>query len=231
MGGEDDGDAFLVQLGEKAPHRAAQLDVHTRGRLVENQQARLVDQRAGNHQAALHAAGQRTRLHVALVPQAELGQVLLGALLRHLGRNAVVAGTGHDDVEGFLELVEVEFLRHHAQAALERRGLAIQIVAKHVDRAAGLVHQRGENTDGGGLAGTVGAEQGEEVAFGNIEVDAFEGLKAIAVGLGQLSNGQGGTHSGSLTEEKGAGHARRSHWRSECGQWCLAWPHKYSHVY
>ncbi|MNV83578.1 hypothetical protein D3C71_1773940 [compost metagenome] len=81
-------------------------------------------------------------------------------------------------------------------------------MAEHVDRAAGLVDQGGEDADGGGLARAVGAEQGEEVAFGNIQIDALEGLEAVAVGLGQLSDGQGGTHSGSLTEEKGAGHAR-----------------------
>ncbi|MNM11475.1 hypothetical protein D3C81_216370 [compost metagenome] len=208
VGGEDDGDALLVQLGEEAPHRAAQLDIHPGGGFVQDQQTRFVDQCAGNHQTPLHAAGQRTRLHITFVPQAQLGQVLLGALLGQLGRDAVVAGLGDDDVEGLFELVEVELLRHHAQATLERGGLAVQVVTEHAHCAAGLVHQGRENADGGGFAGAVGAEQGEEVAFGNIKVDAFEGLEAIAVGLGQLSDGQGGTHSGSLTEEKGAGHAR-----------------------
>ena len=216
VGGENDGDALLIELGEEAPHRTAQFNVHASSGLVEDQQARLVNQRAGNHQTALHATGQRTRRHVALVPQAQLGQVLLGALLGHLGRNTVVARLGDDNVEALLELVEVELLRHHAQAAFERRRLAVQVVAEHVDRAAGLVHQGGEDADGGGLAGTIGAKQGEEVAFGDVQVYALEGLEAVAVGLGQLSNGQGGTHSGSLTEEKGAGHARADHWRSEC---------------
>ena len=126
---------------------------------------------------------------------------MLGALLGQFGRDTVVAGLGHHDIEGFLELVEVEFLRHHAQAALERGGLAVQVMAEHVDRAAGLVHQRGQDADGGGLAGAVGAEQGEEITFGNVQVDALEGLEAVAVGFGELSDGQGRTHSGSLTEE------------------------------
>ncbi len=201
MGGEDDGDALLVEFGEKAPHRTAQFNVHPGSGFVENQQARFVDQRAGNHQAAFHAARKRTRRYIALVPKAQLGQVLLGPLLGDFWRNAIVAGLGHNNVETLLELVEVEFLRHDAQAALERRRRTVQVVTEHIDRAAGLVHQGRKDADGGGLAGAVGAKQGEEVAFGNIEVDAIEGLKAVAVGLGQLSDGQGRTHSGSLTEE------------------------------
>ncbi|MNR22869.1 hypothetical protein D3C85_1398490 [compost metagenome] len=141
MGGEDDGDAFLVQLGEEAPHRATQFDVHAGGGLVEDQQAWLVYQRPGNHQATLHAARQRARRHITLVPQTELGQVLLGTFLGNLGRNAVVTRLGHHDIEGFFELVEVEFLWHHPDAALERGRIAVQVVAKDIHRAAGLVHQ------------------------------------------------------------------------------------------
>ncbi|AZD59734.1 hypothetical protein C4K18_1750 [Pseudomonas chlororaphis subsp. aurantiaca] len=184
MGGEDDGDAFLIQFGEEAPHRTTQLDIHASGWFVEDQQARFVHQGPGDHQPALHAAGQRARRHIALVPQPELGQVLLGPLLGNLGRDAVVTGLGHDDVEGLLELVEVELLRHHADATLERGGLTVQVMAEDIHRAAGLVHQGREDADGGGFAGTVGAEQGEEVTFGDIQIDTTQGLETVAVGFG-----------------------------------------------
>ncbi len=161
--GEDDGDAFLVQLGEESPHRTAQLDVHPGSRFVEDQQARFVDQRTGDHQATLHATGQRTRRHIALVPQAKLGQVLLGAFLGNFRRDAVVTSLGHDDVEGLFELVEVELLGYDADAALKRRRVLVQVVAEDIHRAAGLVHQGRKNADGRGFAGAVGAEQGEEV--------------------------------------------------------------------
>lgn len=58
MRGQDDGDAFLVELGEKAPHRPTQLDIDARGWLVEDQQAWLVNQCTGDHQPTLHAARQ-----------------------------------------------------------------------------------------------------------------------------------------------------------------------------
>ena len=58
--GQDDGRALLVDLAQELPHRAADLDVDARGGLVEDQQARLVHQRARDHQPPLHAAGQRS---------------------------------------------------------------------------------------------------------------------------------------------------------------------------
>ncbi len=113
MGGEDDGNALLVQLGEKAPHRTAQFDINPGRWLIENQQTRLMHQRSGDHQAALHPTGQLTRLHIVLAPQAELVEVLLGALLGDFRWDTVVTGLGYDDIEGLLELVEIELLRHH----------------------------------------------------------------------------------------------------------------------
>ncbi|MCY1435193.1 hypothetical protein D9M71_512790 [compost metagenome] len=143
-----------------------------------------MNQRAGDHQATLHAAGQRTRRHVLLVPQAQLGQVLFGAFLGDFRRDAVVAGLGHDDVEGLFELVEVELLRHHANGALELRRIFVQVVTEDIHRAAGLVHQGRENADGRGLAGAVRAEQGEKVTFGDIQIDTTQGLETVAVGFG-----------------------------------------------
>ena len=138
---DDDGDPLAVELGEERPHRAAQLDIHTRGGLVENQQPRLMDQRPRDHQAALHAAGEHPRGNITLVPQPQLVEIALRALLGNLRRDAVVAGLRDQDVEGLLELVEVEFLRHHAQMALGAREIFIDIHAIYPHRTCGLVDQ------------------------------------------------------------------------------------------
>ena len=68
--GQDDGDAGGAQPAHHLPHVLAQLDVDAGGRLVEEQDARLVRQRLGDHHAALHAAGQRHDLVVAACPTA-----------------------------------------------------------------------------------------------------------------------------------------------------------------
>ena len=126
-------DAFLVDLAQELPHGAADLDVHAGGGLVQDQQPRLVHQGAGDHQAALHAAREGARHVVALLPQGQLLQVFLGALLAPRARDAVEPRLVHHDVEDFLELVEVEFLRHQADAGLGRFEFAVDVVVEHRD--------------------------------------------------------------------------------------------------
>ena len=96
----------------------------------------------------------------------------------------VVTCLGYDDIEGLLELVEVEFLGHHADGALELCRVLVQVVTEDIHRSAGLVHQGRENADGRGFAGAVRAEQGEEVTFGDVQIDTTQGLEPVAVGFG-----------------------------------------------
>jgi hypothetical protein len=56
MSGQDDGDARCAQLAHDLPHVLAQLDIDAGGRLVQEQDLRLVRQRLGDHHPALHAA-------------------------------------------------------------------------------------------------------------------------------------------------------------------------------
>src|SRR5690606_15724442 len=116
--------------------------------------------------------------------------------------NAVITSLRGEDIEGLLELVEVELLRHHTQAALEPGGVGVQVMAEHIYRAAAFGHQGGKNADGGRLAGAVGAKQGEKVAFGDIQIDAMQRLEAVIVSFGQLPDGQGGTHVGCTQTER-----------------------------
>ena len=62
VGGEDQGDALLLEPEQPVPQHVPGLRVEPGGRLVEQQDLGLVDQRAGDGQPALHAAGQRLDL-------------------------------------------------------------------------------------------------------------------------------------------------------------------------
>ena len=57
VGDHDDGDALVVEFLEHAHDFDARLAVEVAGRLVGQQQRRLVDQRAGDGDALLLAAG------------------------------------------------------------------------------------------------------------------------------------------------------------------------------
>ena len=54
----DDGDALGEELGQQLPELAARHRVHARRRLVEQDDLRLVDERAGERELLLHAARQ-----------------------------------------------------------------------------------------------------------------------------------------------------------------------------
>ena len=70
--------------------------------------------------------------------------------------------------------------------------LRAQIVAGHADRARIGGKQGGQDPDGCGLAGTVRAEQREDRALGDVQVDAVED-QMIAVGLPHPSGDHGGS--------------------------------------
>ena len=60
MGGEHHGHALGVEVGEQLPGRVAAFRVESGGGFVEEQQARLAQQRAGQVDAPLLAAGEAT---------------------------------------------------------------------------------------------------------------------------------------------------------------------------
>ena len=51
---EDDGSAAAVDVPQEPPHGPPYLDIHPRGRLIQDQQGRLVDERPSDHQATFH---------------------------------------------------------------------------------------------------------------------------------------------------------------------------------
>ena len=66
------------------------------------------------------------------------------------------------------------------------RQLPVDVVAEHLDLAAGLVDQRGDDADRRGLARAVRPQQREEIALLDRQVDALERLDAVLVGLREL---------------------------------------------
>src|SRR5579871_3203696 len=63
--GDEYGDAVLNELVENGPEIAARQRVHTVGRLVEEENLRVMEQRAHERELLLHAAGKFARLAVA----------------------------------------------------------------------------------------------------------------------------------------------------------------------
>jgi hypothetical protein len=157
------------------------------GRLVEEQHLGLVHQRPGDHQPLRHAARVDVHLVVAAVAQPELLQhpVRPGAPLG--ARHQVVGGVEDQVLAGGQRPVQVDPLRHHRQPPprLDR-------VAQHVDpgdpgSAGGGHHPGREDPHRGGLAGTVGPQQAEDLAPGDLERQPVDRVRLpFRVALDQL---------------------------------------------
>ena len=79
VGGDDDGDADPVEVGEDAENLVRRVDVEVGGRLVGENDGRAVDDGAGDGQTLLLAAGEGDRRRLGARQQADLVERRLGA--------------------------------------------------------------------------------------------------------------------------------------------------------
>ena len=115
-------------------------------------------QSAGDHQTPFHTTRQRPSGLVTLIPQAKDFQVFLCPFLSQCPRQTVIAALGNHDMLDLFKDVEVEFLGNNAYVLFRGRKILIDVDATNIDLAAGLVYQRKNDADGGGLARAIGAQ-------------------------------------------------------------------------
>ncbi|MDT4876086.1 hypothetical protein FQZ97_1115020 [compost metagenome] len=90
----------------------------------------------------------------------------------------------------------MQFLRHQADGGACGAVVAHRVVAVGHHRAFGGVDHAADDADQRGLAGAVGAEQGQDFAAADVQVDPLEGLEAAGVGLADAANGHDGRRVG-----------------------------------
>ena len=174
---------LLLQPLQLGAHLDAQERIERGERLVEQENARLRDQRAGKRDALLLPAGQLRRqprgvwLHVHEAEHVHrLGVALRPSDAAHLQRE------GHIVDRGQMRKQRVA-LEHHRGAARLRRQISDVLVAdQDVARGCGLV--TGDEAQGRGLAAAGGAEQAAIGVGRHFQVDRVDRGRA-AVGLGQ----------------------------------------------
>ena len=173
------------------PQRLAQLHVDPGRRLVQHDDRRAVHQGLGHQHAALHAAGKLAHVRVGLVGQAEVVQQLVDPVV--VAVHAEIAALDAQRLAHAEEGVEDQLLRHDAQGPARRGVVVDDVVAHHAHPAFGGLGQAGQHADQRGLAGTVGTEQAEEFAAGDVEADAPKGLDLPSpIGFLDVLEGDGG---------------------------------------
>jgi hypothetical protein len=117
----------------------------------------------------------------------------LGDVIGIAGLAEQAAAEGHGPPNG-LEGVGRQLLRHEAD---HRAGGAVvpdDVVAVDRHGAGTGIDDAADDADQRRLAGAVRAEQAENLALADLQVDIFKRLKTRGVGLGKIGNGNDGLH-------------------------------------
>src|SRR6185369_11339936 len=147
-----------AELRDLLPHPGPRLRVETRRRLVQEEDLRAVDDPEADVEPAAHAAGVRAGSPIRSGLEVERAAAGLG----RIGRAA---------------------LRDVADALANEPRLAPEAGTRDRSLAGGRLDQRREHPEGRGLARAVGAQEAEDLARVDMEVDAGDRLDGSRAGL------------------------------------------------
>ena len=168
VGGEDHRGAPTGHRPDEIPGAASSRGVEPGGGLVQHEQLRVPDDPEAEVEAPLLATRERLDPASALVSEPdELEHLVHGAGPR------VVPGVAGQRLADRQEGLDGQLLEHDAQALAQLpTGRRIGgVVPEHLDPAAVARAEALEDLDRRGLAGTVGPEQGEDLALLHLEGD------------------------------------------------------------
>jgi hypothetical protein len=166
MGGQEDGALSVTQLGDQAMDLEAHLWIESSGGLVQENHLRVVDQSQRERHTLLLATGQSNVELVTLVPKLEALEQLVVIDVMRVKRREERQSLPHRDF-----VREVGRLQAYANAILDRADVYGGIVPEYPDFASGAFAQPFQDLHRGRLARAIRAEQAENLARSNIEVD------------------------------------------------------------
>jgi hypothetical protein len=149
------------------------VDAH-RG-LVEDQQVRLVEQADGDVQPALHAARELLRAVVGAIEQVHDAEHRVDSLLEHVAGKPVEAAEEAEVLAGREVGVDGQILGDVPDVRLHPGRADGHRLPVDPDVAGVAREDAADHRDGGGLAGTVRAEQSIRLAGRDPEPDTVDG--------------------------------------------------------
>ena len=195
MGGEDDADPAVPPAGDDVAHDDPSLRVDPGGGLVQEQDSWPADEGEGQRQPLLLPPGQPAPRGAP--DRGETHQLeQLGGVLGIV----VVAGEEVEDLGRAEHGVDAPLLQHDPDVRHQGHMVAPGVEPQHPDRAAVDRPVALERLDRAGLAGTVRAEEGDDLSRCTDERQAVDGHR-LAVADHHLVTDDGGSGRG--------GHGRR----------------------
>src|SRR3990167_8620452 len=191
---------FVPQLQQQAVHVLADAGVEGAEGFVEQQHARLHDQRLGNRQALLHAAGELAGVFVQGMAEADLVQnhrrllagFTLGGAKQPAEQFRARQLQADGDVVQHREVREYRVaLEDHATAAIGFGSQRLTAEQNLATAGALLTEQQAQK---GRLAAAGSTDQGAELAFVDRQVESFQ-YDLIAVLLPDVLHFDKGAHA------------------------------------
>ena len=166
--GVHDGAALRAERADQIENGVAGLRVHAGGGLIEHHQRRIMHDRRGEIQAALHAAGKGLGAAGRTVAQPDHFEQF-GAAGAELGGGQTVQLAEEGEILNCGELViQRDGLRGDADESAHG-GIGRRAAAVEIDLAGGGREQTDGHVDGGGLSRAVGAEEAEDAAARDVQ--------------------------------------------------------------
>ena len=195
VGGQHDRGA---QLAVEPLHLLLEVDpvlrVQTRRRLVEEEDPRRVDEADRHVEPAALAARQRGDRAAGVLGEVERLEQLVGPRVRGGPRQAVRPALADDLVAAALHVARGVALADVPDRTAYVAPAPDHVVPRDLGGAGGRLDQRGEHPQGGGLAGPVGAEEGDELPLVDLDVQAADGLDGLLVPRERLGESRGPDH-------------------------------------
>ena len=187
VGGQEDRLALAVEALEDLPQGEAALGVEPGRGLVEEQDRRPMQDGAGDHEPLSHAARQRVDGCLPPLRQLEHVEQEVGGGPGFLARHAEEATVVEEVLPHVQGAVQRVLLRHHADHLLRQRRVGDDVDPRHVGLAARRDHPGGEHPGRGRLARSVRAEEPEDLAGPDGQVEGVDRLEVgTRIDLGQV---------------------------------------------
>src|SRR6516165_12482818 len=179
VGRDQDREAVARHVMNEVPELASRLGVDACGRLVEQQELRLVQDAGGKRKALFPAAGELRGKLVATVsePHALHDATHCLACVGHL----VNACHEIEILEHRQVVVEAELLRHVADLVADQWRLPDDVEPKTGAVSAVGDEEPAQYANGGSLAATIGAEKAADFTLGDLQaqpIDYLQGTEA-----------------------------------------------------
>jgi hypothetical protein len=167
VGREQDGLAERAERADHLPGGAARGGVESRGRLVEEQHLRVADQAQAEVEPAFLPPGERADPRRALLLEPDEPDHLVD-----VQRLPVVAGEELQALGDAQVRIHRRRLEDDSDSIPPVEAGSLWVLAEHLDRSAVARPVALQDLDRCRLAGAVGAEQSEDLARRDLEVDA-----------------------------------------------------------